>query len=111
MGSSNTVNLGTTTVTTTVDVAAPKKGLAHSIANVVVSVSGAEVCDPDVGNVPDRPAIPRHVLASGADHVSSTVAFDTTLVGSATMDAVGGLHARIVTLVVATPPRPEHEIV
>jgi hypothetical protein len=45
------------------------------------------------------------------DQVSSTVPFGNTSLGSATMVAVGGLHARIVTLAVATPPRPEHEIV
>jgi hypothetical protein len=84
--------------------------LLHSIANVVVSVSGAEVCDPDVGSVPDRPATPWHVLASGADHVSSTAVFGTTNVRSAVIDTWGGYHTRTVTLAVATPPRPEQEI-
>jgi hypothetical protein len=45
------------------------------------------------------------------DQVSSAVPFGNTAVGSATMDAVGGFHARTVTLAVATPPRPEHVIV
>jgi hypothetical protein len=44
------------------------------------------------------------------DQVSRTVSFGSTDVRSAVRDALGGFHAWIVTLVVATPPRPEHEI-
>jgi hypothetical protein len=77
----------------------------------VVSVSGAEVCDPTVGSVPDRPATPRHVVAFVADHVSSTAVFGNTDVWSAVIDTSGGYHTFTVTLAVATPPRPEHEIV
>jgi hypothetical protein len=107
MGSSVTVNFSTVT---TVALAAIPQGLLHSIANVVVSVSGAEVCDPDVGSVPDRPATPRHVLASGADQVSNTAVFGNTSVRSAVIDTWGAYHTVTVTLAVAAPPRPEQEI-
>ena len=104
MGSSSTVNFGITTLTTTADVAAPKTGLLHSIVNVVVSVSGADVCDPESASVPDSPPRPMHVKAFFESQVSSAVAFDTTRVGSASMYAPGGRHAPTVTLAVATPP-------
>jgi hypothetical protein len=45
------------------------------------------------------------------DQVSRTVSVGDTSARSAAMDALGGLHARIVTLAFATPPRPRHEIV
>jgi hypothetical protein len=92
MGSSIAVNLGLTTVTTAVEVAAPKTGFAHLIANGAVSVSGAEVCDPDVGSVPDRPATPRHVATSVADQVSKTDDAGSTEVKSTTSDTAGGDH-------------------
>jgi hypothetical protein len=80
----------------------------------VVSVSGAVTCDPDVGIdgiVPGSPRNPLHSVVFCDDQVSNTVSFGSTSVRSATIDAVGGLHARTVTLAVATPPRPEHAIV
>jgi hypothetical protein len=107
MGSSVTVNFSTVT---TVASAARPQGLLHSIANAVVSVSGAEVCDPEVGSVPDKPDTPRQVVALCDDQVRRTVPFGGTVVRSAVMDAPGGYHTRTVTLAVATPPRPEHEI-
>jgi hypothetical protein len=105
------MNFGVATVTTTEDAASPKTGFAHSIANVVVSVSGAEVCDPDVGRVPDKPATPRHVAASVAVQVSTTGVDGSTDVKSTATDTVGGDQTLTLTLVVATPPRPEHESV
>jgi hypothetical protein len=108
MGSSSAVNLGFTTVTT-VDLAARPQRLLHSTAKVVVSVSGADHCNPAVGSVPDRPATPRQVAASGADHVSSAGVFGGTDTRSAVIHTYGGNHTRTVTLAVATPPRPEQE--
>jgi hypothetical protein len=45
------------------------------------------------------------------DQVSKTVSVGDTSLGLAAMNALGGLHARTVTLAVATPPRPLHVIV
>ena len=105
---------GSPTSTTTSAIPAPMTGLPQMIWNRVVSVSGAVTCDPDVGIdgiVPGSPRNPLHSVVFCDDQVSSTVSFGSTSVRSATMDAIGGLHARTVTLAVATPPRPEHEIV
>jgi hypothetical protein len=105
---------GSPTSTTTSAIPAPMTGLPQMIWKRVVSVSGAVICDPDVGIVGSVAAggpNPRHSVAFCDDQVSRTVSFGSTDVRSAVRDALGGLHALIVTLAVATPPRPEHDSV
>ena len=111
MGSSGAVNFGITTVTTTSAIPAPKTGLPQLIWKRVVSVSGAEVCDPDVGTrsrQAGHSAARRGVLRRPRQK-NGPVRQDTD-VRSAVIDTWGGYHTRTVTLAVATPPRPEHEI-